>query len=88
MTEGRGGTVALVVVIVVYALLFGAWFITAGQVDETAALPTPTLAPTATASATKVPSQWRGLSPTPSDIPTAGLLRPPVTLAPVPPASP
>ncbi len=76
------------VVVVVYALLFGAWFVTAGQGDQAPVPPTPTLAPTAATSATKVPSHWRGRFPTPSDIATAGLLRPPVTLVPVPTASP
>jgi hypothetical protein len=81
VTEGRGGTVALVIVIVVYALLFGAWYVTAGQVEPT---PTPTPAPTATPTPTQVPSSWKGRFPTRAAIPTAGLLQPPLLSTPTP----
>ncbi len=83
MTGQRSGTIALMVVCLVYAALLGGWYVATAP----NATPPATAAPTATLvppTYTPVPPGWQGLIPTTTAAPTPGLLRPPFTLAPEP----
>ncbi|MGI8643845.1 MAG: hypothetical protein ACR2LS_06990 [Thermomicrobiales bacterium] len=89
MTGQRSGTIALIAVVVIYALLAGIWF-TASSAAETP-VPSPTVANTPTPEppvVTRFPTGWQGRVPPPADGPTPGLLRPPFTLEPVVTATP
>ena len=76
MTGQRSGTIVLLSVGVVYALLFGGWLIATSPDQTPAVLPTvaSTAATAATAPPTAVPAGYQGRIPTP------GLPRPPSTL--------
>lgn len=85
MTGQRSGTIMLMLVVVLYALLFGGWFIATSSGDAPPAQPSATSVPP---TSTAIPAGWQGLIPTAVPGPTPGLLRPPFTLAPDPTITP
>lgn len=87
MTGQRIGTLALVIVCVVYAVVLGGWFLATSPEPAPDATPIPT-ATTAPPTYTPAPRRWQGLIPTPTAGPTPGLLQPPFTLPPEPTAMP
>lgn len=83
MTGQRSGTIALIVVCLVYAALLGGWYV--ATAPHTTPPATATAEPTATVvppTYTPVPPGWQELIPTTAAAPTPALLRPPFTLAP------